>query len=61
MGVLRLPPVAELCDGALLPVRDEDRVEPKALDPSLHFRNATAQGGQVWRVNLYDQRLYKAF
>ncbi len=25
------------------------------------FRNATAQGGRVWRVNLYDQRLYKAF
>src|SRR5437870_7424483 len=43
MGVLRLPPVAELCDGALLPVRDEDRVEPKALDPSLHFRNATLE------------------
>jgi len=21
----------------------------------------TAQGGRVWRVNFYDQRLYKAF
>jgi quinol monooxygenase YgiN len=28
---------------------------------TLQFRNATAQGGRVWRVNLYDQRLYKAF
>jgi len=25
----------------------------------MQFRNATAQGGRVWRVNLYDQRLYK--
>jgi quinol monooxygenase YgiN len=28
---------------------------------TMAFRNATAQGGRVWRVNLYDQRLYKAF
>ena len=28
---------------------------------TLQFRNTTAQGGRVWRVNLYDQRLYKAF
>ena len=28
---------------------------------TMQFRNATAQGGRVWRVNLYDQRLYKAF
>ena len=28
---------------------------------TLQFRDATAQGGRVWRVNLYDQRLYKAF
>jgi quinol monooxygenase YgiN len=28
---------------------------------TVQFRNATAQGGRVWRVNLYDQRLYKAF
>jgi quinol monooxygenase YgiN len=27
---------------------------------TMAFRNATAQGGRVWRVNLYDQRLYKA-
>jgi quinol monooxygenase YgiN len=28
---------------------------------TMQFRNATAQGGRVWRVNTYDQRLYKAF
>jgi quinol monooxygenase YgiN len=28
---------------------------------TMAFRNATAQGERVWRVNLYDQRLYKAF
>jgi quinol monooxygenase YgiN len=26
---------------------------------TLQFRAATAQGGQAWRANLYDQRLYK--
>jgi quinol monooxygenase YgiN len=27
---------------------------------TMQFRNASAQGGPAWRVNLYDQRLYKA-
>jgi quinol monooxygenase YgiN len=27
---------------------------------TMQFRAATAQGGPAWRVNLYDQRLYKA-
>ena len=26
---------------------------------TLHFRGASAQGGNTWRANLYDQRLYK--
>jgi quinol monooxygenase YgiN len=28
---------------------------------TMAYRNATAPGGSAWRVNLYDQRLYKAF
>jgi len=27
---------------------------------TMQFRTAAAQGGPAWRVNLYDQRLYKA-
>src|SRR5439155_7883364 len=39
--VLRLPLVAELCHRPLLALRDEDRIEPEALDPSWRVRNAT--------------------